>query len=203
MPEEWKPGYRRTIDIEDLPLRYVGIQNLIGERYGFGEDEMSGLENFAAKTALIESEGGTVNPRSSASGIYQFLSRVGGGQNSFQTGMNRLRTSYDLFESRSPDWVSEVEEDSEAGDLAPEHQKELFFGNLFSRIKSPKLTEKLFRGAAAGDLDSQVRLYMDYHHGPGGTKEQRRKARERAISIYGGRYYGGGLIRNPHGSRYI
>lgn len=189
------PGLVREIAISDLPGS--DIHGMISDRYKFNPEESAGLRKWISDTALIESEGGTVNPETSARGIFQFLTK--GDNNSFQTGLNRLSTAYEILGNDIPDWVASAKKHGDPDSLTEDQQRDLFLGNIFSSIKSPEETERLLKGASRGNLESSVELYMKYHHGSGGKKKERDSARKRATSIYGGNYNRGGLVRDSYG----
>ena len=195
------PGFSREIPIKDLPLEATDIHGMISNRYGFGPVESEGLSGFISDVAMIESEGGTRNPGSSAKGTFQFLN-LGTG-NSFQTGLNRLVTAYKVLGGDVPEWIPEARKHNNPELLTDAQQRDLALGNIFSSIEDPDDTERLIGGASRGDLGSRMELYMDYHHrGDPGTKEEKR-ARRRATSIFSGNYSHGGLIRDVYGRTLI
>ena len=192
-----EPGYSRTVAVSDLPMERTGIHGLLSDEYGFDQAESDGLSRFLDNTAKIESEGGVDNPGSSAKGTFQFLTY--GDDNSFQTGLNRLSTAYRVLGGEVPEWVAGARDHGDPGMLSESQQRDLALGNLFSSIKDPEETERLFRGASGGDTDAAVELYMKYHHrGSGGDKATKR-ARSRSASIYSGAYGHGGLVRDSYG----
>ena len=192
-----EPGYSTTVAVSDLPMERSGIHGMLSDEYGFDEAEAEGLNRFLTDTAKIESEGGVDNPDSSAKGTFQFLTH--GDDNSFQTGLNRLSTAYRKLGGEVPEWVAGARDHNDPGLLSERQQRDLALGNLFSSIKDPEETERLFRGASRGDLDASVEMYMKYHHrGSGGDKATKR-ARARAASIYSGAYGHGGLVRDSYG----
>jgi len=199
------PGFSREIPIKDLPLeatdahRGSNLLRAVKNNYGFNEFQSGNLDRFISGTAEIESEGGTINPDSSARGIYQFLSAKGGGQNAFDTALNRLERLHRNWGMDVPEWLDGAREHGDPNLLSREQQEDLFVANLYQQ----KGTDRLFRGIGDGDVGAAIDLYMDHHHGGGGSPEARKAARNRSGRIYGDLYSHGGLIRDVHGRTLI
>jgi len=118
------------------------------------------LDEFTQQTKLIESSGGTdtVNEKSSARGDFQFLTEGEG--NAFQTGLNRVASTYEAMGVKIPTWVSEAREHNDPIELTSKQQEELFLANLWQQ----KGTSNLFKRIDEGDGLAKYQLYANYHH---------------------------------------
>ena len=175
-----EPGFKRTVQIEDLPLESSGVHSMLEDYYGFDPVESRMFNKFISDTALIESESGTVNPTSSARGIYQFMTTKGKGQNAFQTALNRTEKTYGTFGEDVPEWLHEARKHDDPNLLSEAEQRDVFLANLWKR----KGTDDLFQKIVRGDLEAAMDLYMNYHH----TGKTHKPTLKRARSIYGRAY---------------
>ena len=118
------------------------------------------LDEFTQQTKMIESSGGTdtVNEESSARGDFQFLTEGEG--NAFQTGLNRVASTYDAMGKDIPKWVSTAQEHNNPEKLSSKQQEELFLANLWQQSG----TSKLFQMIDEGDGLAKYNLYAKYHH---------------------------------------
>jgi len=192
-----EPGFDMTTPIEDLPLESSGIHGMLQDYYGFDPIESRMFNKFISDTALIESESGTINPKSSARGIYQFMTTKGKGQNAFQTALNRAEKTYRNFGEDAPEWLHQARKHDDPNLLSEAEQRDVFLANLWKR----KGTDKLFRRVVEGDDKAAMELYMKYHH----TGETHKPTLKSARSIYSREYgySGGGLVRDSYGRKLI
>jgi hypothetical protein len=118
------------------------------------------LDEFTQQTKMIESSGGTdtVAEESSARGDFQFLTEGEG--NAFQTGLNRVASTYDAMDIAIPKWVSTAQEHNNPEKLSSKQQEELFLANLWQQSG----TSKLFQMIDEGDGLAKYNLYAKYHH---------------------------------------
>jgi len=118
------------------------------------------LDEFTQQTKMIESSGGTdtVNEESSARGDFQFLTEGEG--NAFQTGLNRVASTYDAMDKAIPKWVSTAQKHNNPEKLSSKQQEELFLANLWQQSG----TSKLFQMIDEGDGLAKYNLYAKYHH---------------------------------------
>lgn len=219
--EEWQSGFRRTRDLEDIPVQESSdsIQSALARHYEWTPEEAARFNNWIEDTRFVETEQfgldwkGKKNKKSTAMGPFQILNQEGPGQTSFQTGLNRLGTAYRGLVGEAPDWVSDLYEEGSPEDMNYEQHKDWLLGNIWSQIKGSDETRELFTAVARGDLAARLRLYK-LHHSMGGTKKNREKAFKRASRLYRSRqeerdeernteYRGGGLIRDIYGRTLI
>jgi len=196
---DFKPGYFRERPVSELPPELPEVRGMLEGYYGFNDAESRAFDKFISDTATIESEGGTVNPDSSARGIYQFMTTKGKGQNAFQTALKRTERTYKNFGSDVPDWVTRAKKHGDPESLTESQQRDVFLSNIWKQ----KGTDKLIRKVVGGDPESAVNLYMDHHHTRSGPKDAVRRSEERARKFYGARYGDGGLIRDAYGRTLI
>ena len=118
------------------------------------------LDEFTQQTKMIESSGGTdtVNEESSARGDFQFLTEGEG--NAFQTGLNRVASTYDAMDKAIPKWVSTAQKHNNPEKLSSKQQEELFLANLWQQSG----TSQLFQMIDEGDGLAKYNLYAKYHH---------------------------------------
>ena len=118
------------------------------------------LDEFTQQTKMIESSGGTdtVNEESSARGDFQFLTEGEG--NAFQTGLNRVASTYDAMGKAIPKWVSTAQKHNNPEKLSSKQQEELFLANLWQQSG----TSQLFQMIDEGDGLAKYNLYAKYHH---------------------------------------
>jgi hypothetical protein len=132
----------------------TALEVILEDRLGINA---SNLDEFADLTRKIESEGGTENPKSSASGRFQFT------DDSFDTALNRIERMY-LTDGRDvPDWVNEAREHKDPNELTYQQEKDLFLANLYDRDASGD-TDRLFKLIAEGDKEAMLEMYYKYHH---------------------------------------
>ena len=118
------------------------------------------LDEFTQQTKMIESSGGTdtVNEKTSARGDFQFLTEGEG--NAFQTGLNRVASTYDAMGQDIPKWVSTAQKHNNPEKLSSKQQEELFLANLWQQGG----TSQLFQMIDEGDGLAKYNLYAKYHH---------------------------------------
>jgi len=118
------------------------------------------LDEFTQQTKMIESSGGTdtVAEESSARGDFQFLTEGEG--NAFQTGLNRVASTYDAMDKAIPKWVSTAQKHNNPEKLSSKQQEELFLANLWQQSG----TSQLFQMIDEGDGLAKYNLYAKYHH---------------------------------------
>ena len=133
------------------------------------------LDEFTQQSKMIESSGGTdtVNELSSARGDFQFLTEGEG--NAFQTGLNRVASTYEAMGVKLPSWVSKAKEHNDPIKLTSKQQEELFLANLWQQ----KGTSNLFKRIDEGDGLAKYQLYANYHH-----TNPDEATNERALSLF-------------------
>jgi hypothetical protein len=158
------------MSIKDIILNdYVGTG-----RVGVDLDTaLFNINDFSKKVSGIESSYGTnqINSKSSARGIYQFLTKGEG--NSFQTGLQRVKNAYTqaLGANAVPRWVDVAlsDESRDPMKLSDLQQEEVMLANLYMHPKTN------LSGMLEGDATSSMDLYSKYHHTD--TKHSATKAR--------------------------
>ena len=134
------------------------ISNKFDKEYAKEKKQMKNLSEYFDKVAFIESEGGKINPATSARGNFQFLTKGEG--NSFQTALNR----YEDLTGKSPDWVTNAKKHNDPLQLTYGQEKALAIANL-AQMDEPTLN--LFDSIAQRGYKNNpdaYSLYADYHH---------------------------------------
>tara|TARA_R110000796_G_scaffold114320_1_gene226026 strand:- start:194 stop:958 length:765 start_codon:yes stop_codon:yes gene_type:complete len=116
------------------------------------------MDRFSTKVAGVESTYGKnlTNSKSSARGIYQFLTKGDG--NAFSTGLNRVMNAYNDAGQAAPSWVAAARKHGDPIKLTDSQQEEVMLANIYKQ-KTSNLA-----GMLEGNNASAMDLYLKHHH---------------------------------------
>jgi membrane-associated HD superfamily phosphohydrolase len=134
------------------------ITNKFKKTYSLSKSETKNISEYFDKVSQIESEGGTVNPKSSARGKFQFLTQGEG--NSFQTALNR----YENLTNSQTDWLKNARQHNDPNKLTYGQEKSLAIANL-AQMDAPTLVlfDSIAKKGYRNNPDAYS-LYANYHH---------------------------------------